>query len=295
VPPSHTLKAVFYVADGELVFVVIRGDIGVNEVKLKNLLGAAELRLAAEAEVTGAGIVAGSASPVGLSGFRIIADDSVTTGNNFIAGANKAGYHLKNVNYPRDFKAEKLADIALAAAGQACPACNGGLLTTCGIEVGHVFKLGTFISDRLGAHYTDAEGTSRPIVMGSYGIGLGRLLAAAIEQNHDDKGIVWPLPIAPYQVYLCPLQMANEAVTSAADKLYGQLEAADVEVLYDDRSESPGVKFNDADLLGIPFRLTVSQRTVANDSVEIKRRAEKQAELVPLDEAVKKLKALSEG
>ena len=295
VPPSHTLKAVFYMADDKLVFIVIRGDIGVNEVKLKNLLGAAELRLATEAEVTGAGIVAGSASPVGLSGFRIIADDSVTTGNNFVAGANKAGYHLKNVNYPRDFKVEMLADIALAAAGHACPACNGVLRATRGIEVGHIFKLGTFISDRLGANYTDAEGASHPIVMGSYGIGLGRLLAAAIEQNHDDKGIVWPLPIAPYQVYLCPLQMADEAVTGAADKLYSQLEAAGLEVLYDDRNESPGVKFNDADLLGIPFRITVSKRTVANDSVEIKRRTEKEAELVPLEEANKRLKELIRG
>jgi len=295
VPPSHTLKAVFYMADGKLVFVVIRGDIGVNEVKLKNLLGATDLRLATEAEVTGAGIVAGSASPVGLSGFRIIADDSVTTGNNFIAGANKAGYHLKNVNYPRDFKAEMLADIALAAAGQACPVCRSGLRATRGIEVGHVFKLGTFISDRLGANYTDAEGASHPIVMGSYGIGLGRLLAAAIEQNHDDKGIVWPLPIAPYQVYLCPLQMADGAVTGAADKLYDQLQTAGFEVLYDDRNESPGVKFNDADLLGIPFRATVSQRTVAKDSVEIKRRTEKKAELVPLGEVVKRLEELIGG
>jgi len=292
VPPSHTLKAVFYMADGKLVFVVIRGDIGVNEVKLKNLLRAAELRLATAADVTGAGIIAGSASPVGLSGLRIIADDSVTTGNNFIAGANKAGYHLKNVNYPRDFKAEMLADIALAAAGHACSVCSGELRATRGIEVGHIFKLGTFISDRLGANYTDAEGASHPIVMGSYGIGLGRLLAAAIEQNHDDKGIVWPLPIAPYQVYLCPLQMADEAVTSTADKLYDQLQAAGFEVLYDDRNESPGVKFNDADLLGIPFRITVSKRTVANDSVEMKRRTEKQAELVPLAEAAKRLKEL---
>jgi prolyl-tRNA synthetase len=294
VPPSHTLKAVFYMADGKLVFVVIRGDIGVNEVKLKNLLGAAELHLATEAEVIEVGIVAGSASPVGLSDFRIIADDSVTTSNNFIAGANKVGFHLKNVNYPRDFKAEKLADIALAAAGHTCPTCRSGLLATRGIEVGHVFKLGTFISDRLGVSYTDAEGTSRPIVMGSYGIGLGRLLAAAIEQNHDDKGIVWPLPISPYQAYLCPLQMADEAVTSAADKLYSQLELAGVEVLYDDRNESPGVKFNDADLLGIPFRVTISQRSLTNNSVEIKRRTEKEVELVPLEETIKRLQDLIE-
>jgi prolyl-tRNA synthetase len=289
---SHTLKAVFYIADGKLVFVVIRGDIGVNEVKLKNALGCVDLRLATEDEVIKAGIVAGAASPIGIKGINVIADDSVTLGANFVAGANKAETHLRNVNYPRDFKADLVIDIAQARAGEGCPRCQGKLLSTRGIEVGHVFKLGTFLSQKLGALFIDANGTTHPIIMGCYGIGLDRLLAAAIELNHDDKGIIWPMSIAPYQVYLCPLSMENEKVAAAAEKLYGELGAEGVEVLYDDRKESAGVKFNDADLLGIPIRVTVSPRTLEKDNVEIKRRSEKEAELAPLKGIVEKLKEL---
>ena len=203
--PSQTLKAVFYVADGEFIFVVIRGDLPVNEIKLKNALKAKDLRMATEAEAIEKGIVPGSASPLGIKGVKIIADDSVNSGTNFVAGANKAGFHVKNVNYPRDFKADIMTDIALARAGDICPKCGGVLEAVYGIEVGHIFKLGTFYSEMQHANYIDVSGVSKPIVMGCYGIGLGRLLAAAIEQHHDDKGIVWPLPIAPYHVYLCPL------------------------------------------------------------------------------------------
>ena len=292
VPQSQTLKAVFYIADGELIFAVIRGDIEVNEAKLRNLLKCAELRLATEAEVIEAGIVAGSASPVGLSGLRVIADDSITTSQNFVAGANKADTHLKNVNYPRDFRVDLMADIARARAGDKCPKCQGKLSSSHGIEVGHVFKLGTFLSERLGAVYADASGLAHPIVMGSYGIGLGRLMAAAIEQDHDDKGIIWPLAIAPYQVYLCPLYLENTEVETAAENLYAELEAQGLEVLFDDRNESPGVKFNDADLLGIPIRVTISRRTLEKSSVELKWRQEKESQLVPLKEAAKKLKEL---
>ena len=205
VPQSHTIKAVFYVADSELVFAVIRGDLEVNEVKLKNLLRCAELRIATGEEVAEAGIVAGAASPVKSSGIRVVADDSITPGTNFIAGGNKPDTHLKNVNYPRDFKADIMGDIARAQAGQACSSCGGALVSIHGIEVGHVFKLGTFFSEKLGADFIDENGASHPLVMGCYGIGTGRLLAAAIEQNHDDKGIIWPMPIAPYHIYLCPL------------------------------------------------------------------------------------------
>jgi prolyl-tRNA synthetase len=161
-----------------------------------------------------------------------------------------------------------------------------------GIEVGHIFKLGTFLSEKLNAPYIDAKGEARPIIMGCYGIGLGRLLAAAIEQNHDDKGVIWPLPIAPYQVYLCPLYREDSKVAGVAEKLYAELEAEEFEVLFDDREESPGVKFNDADLLGIPVRVTVSPRTLEKNSVEIKRRAEKEARLVPLAEVKARLKEL---
>jgi len=282
VPPNRTLKAVFYIADGELVFTVIRGDIEVNEVKLKNALHCSDLRLATEAEVIEAGMVAGSASPVAISGVRIIADDSINSGTNFVAGANKPDTHLKNVNYPRDFAVDLMADIALAQAGRGCPVCGKELTSMRGIEVGHVFKLGTIFSEKLGASYIGTDGASHPVVMGCYGIGLGRLMAAAIEQNHDDKGIVWPLPIAPYHIYLCPLYLENPQIEAAAEKLYADLEAQGLEVLYDDRSQSPGVKFNDADLLGIPIRVTVSPRSLEKGSAEIKLRSEKETRLLPL-------------
>jgi len=292
VPQSHTLKAVFYIADGEFVFVVIRGDLEINEVKLKNNLHCFDLRMATEAEVKQAGIVAGSASPIGISGIKIIADDSITLRTNFIAGANKPDTHLRNVNYPRDFKVDIMADIAKARAGEGCPKCEGKLLSTHGIEVGHVFKLGTFLSEKLGASFIDPDGNSHPIVMGCYGIGLGRLLAAAVEQNHDDKGIIWPLPIAPYQIYLCPLHREGSKVSEVAESLYVELEAAGFEVLFDDRKESPGVKFNDADLLGIPIRATISPRTLESNSVEIKRRSEKETQLVPLEGITTALKEI---
>ncbi len=293
VPPNRTLKAVFYIADGQFTFVAIRGDLEVNEVKLKNALKCHELRLATEAEVKQAGIVAGAASPVGLKGIKVVADDSVTLGANFVAGGNKPETHLKNVNYPRDFSSDLVTDIARACPGDACPRCRGKFISTRGIEVGHIFKLGTFMSQKLGALFTDQNGVTRPIVMGCYGIGIGRLLAAAIEQNHDDKGIIWPVPIAPYQVHLCALYRDGSNVAQAAEKLYAELEAAGLEVLFDDRKESPGVKFNDADLLGMPVRITISARTLEKASVELKRRTEKKAELVPLAELGSRLRELT--
>jgi prolyl-tRNA synthetase len=292
VSPNHTLKAVFYIADGELVFTVIRGDIEVNEVKLKNALHCSDLRLATESEVIEAGIVAGSASPVAITGIRIIADDSINSGTNFIAGANKHNTHLKNVNYPRDFDVDLVADIALAQAGRGCPVCGNELVSMRGIEVGHVFKLGTIFSEKLGAFYIGADGSSHPVVMGCYGIGLGRLMAAAIEQNHDDKGIVWPLPIAPYHIYLCPLYPENSQIEAAVEKLYADLEAQGLEVLYDDRSQSPGVKFNDADLLGIPIRVTISPRSLEKGGAEIKLRWEKEIRLSPLADVPSIIKGL---
>lgn len=289
---DQTLKSVFYVADGELVFVVIRGDLEVNEIKLKNLLKCTELHMATEAETKEAGLVAGYASAIGLKGTKIVADDSIKLGSNFVAGANKTDSHLKNVNYPRDFAADILSDIAKTRPGDSCPKCNNALLAQQGIEVGHVFKLGTFLSERLGAYYLDKDGSNKPIIMGCYGIGVGRLLAAAVEQNHDDKGIIWPLPIAPYQVYLCPLKIEDAKVMEAAEAIYAELCATGIEVLFDDRPESPGIKFNDADLMGIPLRIVVSARTLKSDSVELKWRKESQAQTQPLKgltEAVKSL------
>ena len=183
--------------------------------------------------------------------------------------------------------------VARARAGDECHQCGGKLSSRHGIEVGHVFKLGTFLSEKLNALFIDDRGTSHPIVMGCYGIGLGRLLAAAIEQNHDDKGIIWPLPIAPYHIYLCPLYREGSNVSEVAEKLYVELEAEGLEVLFDDREESPGVKFNDADLLGIPIRVTISPRTLESDSVEIKQRSEKESQLLPIEEIASRLKELT--
>jgi prolyl-tRNA synthetase len=292
IPQSRTLKAVFYSADGELVFVLIRGDLEVNEIKLKNALKCLELRLASDEEAKEAGLVTGSASPVGLSGIRVVADDSITMGSNFVAGANRSDYHLKNVNYPRDFSVDIILDIAMAGPGHGCPKCGHKLLSERGIEVGHIFKLGTIFSDILGAYLLDREGRQKPIVMGCYGIGTGRLLAAAIEQNHDDRGIIWPPLIAPYQVYLCALSTDSAGVMSVAEKLYDRLEDEGLEVLLDDRPESAGVKFNDADLLGIPLRLTVSPRTLKSQSVEIKWRNQEKSELLPIDGVLQKIREL---
>ena len=280
---SQTLKAVLYVADKKFIFVVIRGDLPVNEIKLKNALHCQDLRLATDAEVTEQGIIAGFASPVGLNGIMVVADDSVNSGTSFVAGGNKQDTHIKNVNFPRDFKADIVTDIALAEAGDTCAKCGTKFVAVRGIEVGHIFVLGTIYSSKLGANFIDAAGVSHPILMGCYGLGLTRLLAAAIEQHHDDKGIIWTMPIAPYQVYLCPLYRDGTKVSETAEKINDELESAGLEVLFDDRQESPGVKFNDADLLGIPLRITISPRTLEKKSVEIKWRAEKGSKLLPLE------------
>ncbi|OGO03332.1 MAG: proline--tRNA ligase [Chloroflexi bacterium RBG_13_53_26] len=283
VPRSSTLKAVLYLADGNLVFVIIRGDLEVNETKLKNALKCSDLQLASEDRMRQAGLVAGSASPIGLSDIKTVADDSIKLGTNFVAGANKPDYHLRHVNYPRDFQVDMMLDIAVAQSGQGCPKCGKALASTRGIEAGHIFKLGTVFSEELGAFFLDQKGETKPIIMGCYGIGVGRLMAAAIEQNHDGKGIVWPVPLAPYLVYLCALGTDNADVVIATEKLYADLKGKGFEVLFDDRQESPGVKFNDADLLGIPIRLVVSPRTLKSQSAELKWRHKEQSELLPLE------------
>ena len=293
IPASKTLKAVFYWADGEVVFAAIRGDLEVNETKLANALGVSELRLAAPEEVTAAGLVAGSASPVGLDGVRRIADHSIELGANFVVGANKEDHHLRNANYPRDFEVDAVTDIALAEEGLACPNCRSPLGTRRGIEVGHIFKLGARYSEALGAFFSDADDRQRPIIMGCYGIGVGRLLAAAIEQSHDESGIVFPASIAPYRVWLAALNVERKEVADAADLLYQALVEAGVEVLYDDRPESAGVKFNDADLIGLPVRAVVSPRNLERGVVEIKLRSEDDASMAPIGEAASRIKALA--
>ena len=292
IPKSKTLKAVFYNANGEMVFVTVRGDLAVNEIKLQRALGVRELRLASDEEVTAAGLVAGFASPIDLRGVRTIADDSIQEGANFVMGANKPDYHLRNANYPRDFSIDVVADIALAEEGHACLHCGKPIKAQRGIEVGHIFKPGTFYSEPLNTTYLDAEGQQRPPIMGCYGIGVGRLLAAIVEQHHDERGMCLPLSVAPYHVYLVALNPEEPVVAKASEQLYDQLQQAGVEVLFDDRTESTGVKFNDADLLGFPLRLVVSPRNLRTDTVEVKRRTETEAILVPLIEAVAKVQAL---
>jgi len=296
VPPERTLKAVFYAASGEPVFVAIRGDLDVNETKLRNALGGAELRLMDDREVEATGLVAGSASPVGLEqaarrSIRVIADDSVRSSPNLVSGANKPDAHLRNVNFDRDWQADIVTDISLAREGDACPQCDDASTLTLrrGIENGHVFKLGTVYSEKLGATFLDQEGRQQVAVMGCYGIGVDRLLAAIIQENHDEQGIVWPASVAPYAVHLLTLSADRGGVGEAAERLYAELVDRGVEVLYDDREESPGVKFADADLLGMPLRLTVSPRNMEKDSVELKRRDESDSTLVPLSEVASRV------
>jgi prolyl-tRNA synthetase len=292
IPKSKTLKAVFYTCDGQLTFISIRGDLEVNEVKLKNLLHCKELRLATDEEVKEVGLVAGSASLVGLKGVFTVADDSVKLASNFVVGANRPDYHLRNACYPRDFQPDMIADIALAQAGHACRHCGTPLEARRGIEIGHVFKLGAFFSERLGASFLDQDGLQRSIIMGCYGIGVGRLLAAAIEQNHDDKGIVFPLCIAPFQVHMVALNVDDPQVALASDDLHQRLEQAGLEVLYDDRQETAGVKLNDADLLGFPVRIVVSPRALKQGGAELKPRNEREARTVDLSQVVDEVKVL---
>lgn len=282
-PASRTWKAVFYIADSRLVLAAIRGDLEVNEVKLKNRLKAVDLRAATDEEIVSAGMSPGFASPIGATLATVVLDRSLALGSGFAAGANEEDHHYVNAEFGRDLVGEMI-DIALAHAGQGCPRCSGDLSSTRGIEVGHTFKLGAIYSQKMGATFLDADGNERPLVMGCFGIGVGRLLASAIEQHNDDKGIVWPVAIAPYQVYLCTLNADNPAVSEAAEVMYDRLWAEGIEVLYDDRVESPGVKMNDADLLGMPLRVVISPRSLQSGSIEIKSRREKQTRLVLLED-----------
>ena len=285
ITPEQTLKAVFYVVDGEMVFVSVRGDLEVNEIKLKRLLGATELHQATDEEAAAAGLVAGSASAVGLQGIKSVADESIHAGTNFAAGANRPDWHIKNVNTPRDFVPDVVGDIALVEAGHRCVHCGGEFVAERGVEVGHIFKLGTFFSETLNATFLSPEGALLPAIMGCYGIGIGRLLAASIEHNRDDRGMMLPASVAPFQVYLAALNVEDSQVAAAAEEAYRRLLEAGLETLYDDRTESAGVKFNDADLFGFPVRVVVSPRNLRQGKAEVKRRESDEAQLVPMEEA----------
>lgn len=284
VPASRTAKATFFMAGDRLIFAVVRGDMEVNETKLANAVGASELRPARPEELEGMGIIPGYASPIGIGGATVVVDDLVASSPNLVAGANRPGFHLLNTNVPRDYQPDINTDIVAVAEGAPCPECGEPLRIVRGVEVGNTFKLGTKYSKALGATFLDESGVEQDIVMASYGIGVGRLIACLAEGCRDERGLIWPVTVAPFHVYLVGLDLDEPDVRAAAETLYQDLTANGVEVLYDDRKERAGVKFNDADLLGMPLRVTVSRRTVTNGAMELKPRTG-EARQVPLGEA----------
>ena len=292
IPVSKTAKAVFFMgASGRFIFAVIRGDLDINETKLRQVTGEGDIVPATPEQIRAIGAEPGYGSPVGVHDALIVIDESIRDSPNLVAGANKPGYHLTNVNYPRDFAADHVADIAAAAEGYLSPVSGQPMITRRAIEVGNIFKLGTRYSEKMGVTYLDEDGKARPVVMGSYGIGSGRNAATVAEQNHDDRGLIWPISIAPFHVSLLSLGKEPE-VTAATDTLYAELQAAGVEVLYDDRPDRPGVKFADADLIGNPLRLSVSKRTLAEGQAELRLRSESESTFIPLADVVGQVEAI---
>jgi prolyl-tRNA synthetase len=269
VPAAKMIKAVAMVADGEAVLALVSGEDELNEIKLTNYLQANELRAAEEEEFAELfNSAAGFIGPVNLDKVRIVADQRLKAMSGAVVGANEKDYHLKNVKVGRDFEVEAFTDLRSVKGGERCPKCDQGKLNIKdGIEVGHIFKLGTKYSENMGANYLDENGKAQPIVMGSYGIGITRMVAAAIEQNNDQYGIKWPKAIAPYQIIILPLGNDNQ-VEEKSEEIYQNLKSQGWEVLIDDRSERAGVKFNDSELIGIPLRLTIGSRSLENGVVE---------------------------
>jgi len=297
ISPSKFVKTLIYKAKGKVVAALVRGDRDINETKLLNVLGIREEELELAdgplvEEVTGAKV--GFAGPLGLKGeVTLVVDSEIPQLRNFIVGANETDYHIKNVNYGRDFKGDIVADIKSVVEGDRCPRCGAPLKIARGIEVGHIFKLGTKYSEALGATYTDEEGNEKPIVMGCYGIGINRTVAAIIEQHHDEKGIIWPMSVAPYHVIVVPVNVSDEEQKQIAEKIYNKLLEEKLEVLIDDRDVRAGVKFNDADLIGIPVRVTIGKK-VKEGIVEIKLREREEVEEVKVEEVVKRVKQIVE-
>lgn len=302
IPEAKTAKAVFMVAtltiegkDGapgeeqKLVTAVVRGDMDLNETKLANAVKAKELRPAHDDEIKAAGAVPGYAYPGGMKDTLVVVDDLIPLSANLTAGANEEGYHLLNTNYGRDYSASIIADIVAADTGDLCPVCREPLRADKAVEVGNIFKLGTRYSESMGCTFQDQDGKEKPIIMGSYGIGVGRLMACIAEEHNDENGLIWPVTVAPYQVHLTLLQdKKDETVEQKAEELYGNLQKEGIEVLFDDRSESPGIKFADADLIGIPLRLTVSKRSLAAGGVEAKLRSSDEKLIWEFEETVRK-------
>lgn len=291
-PENEQIKTLIYLADEELVCVLLRGDHELNEIKLKNLLGCELLVMAAENDVRAAlGAGFGSLGPVG-NPLKIYADFAVKPLANAGCGANEDGFHFINVNPGRDFTVDVYADLRNAVVGDACPHCGHPVGAMRGVEVGHIFKLGTKYSQSMNATYLDPNGKAQYVVMGCYGIGVSRTMAAAVEQNNDEHGIIWPMPIAPYQVIVVPVNAKKADQMEAAEKLYEEMTAAGLEVLLDDRDERAGVKFKDADLIGIPIRVNVGPKGLAVGEVELKLRTAEEAEMVALTEITAKVKAI---
>uniref|UniRef100_UPI004055C968 proline--tRNA ligase n=1 Tax=Candidatus Electronema sp. TaxID=2698783 RepID=UPI004055C968 len=287
----QVIKTMIYLADGELVAVLVRGDREVQPVKLKNLLNANDVELADDDTVwQKTKLPVGYIGPVGLP-IKFVADQEVMLMSNAAAGANEKGFHLTGVNPSRDFTPALTGDLRQVTAEDHCPLCGGALRLTEGIEVGHIFKLGTKYSAAMNAVFQDTDGQEKVMIMGCYGIGVSRVVAAAIEQNHDANGIIFPLPLAPFQVILLNLDLKNAAITAAAEQLHNELEAAGVEVLYDDRDERPGSKFKDADLLGIPYRVTVGKGVEKDGTVELRARRSGETVMLPLTQAAAEIAA----
>jgi len=289
VSAARTAKIVFLAAEQQdqagksvvrPIVAVVRGDTDLNEAKLAHLLGGAELRPMTLEEIASIGAVAGFASPIGLTGGEVVADELVMSSPNLVAGANEQGWHLYDTNAGRDWQPSLVADIVSADDGDECSVCGAPLRTARGVEVGNIFKLGTRFSDAFGATYLDPDGNEKPIVMGCYGIGVGRLLACVAEEHHDERGLRLPVAIAPFPVHLTVLRGADSPAGEVAERVYAFLQEAGIGVLFDDRGERPGVQFADADLIGLPIRLTVSERSLKAGGVELKRRDADESRIV---------------
>lgn len=293
--PDKFIKSLIYLADNKPVMVLIRGDYEINETKLKKYLNCNDLVLADSQtieKVSGAPV--GFAGPVGLQftaySLQLIADYSVENITNAISGANKKDYHLVNINIGRDYQPEAIIDLRKVKVSDLCPRCQKTLTFSRGIEVGHTFKLGTKYSKAMRATFLDAQGKEQYFIMGCYGIGVSRIVAAAIEQSNDDNGIIWPANIAPYQVLIVPVNDNEPKIREMSENIYEKLQKAGYEVLLDDRDERPGVKFKDADLIGIPIRIVISEKNLLQGKVEVKKRAEEKVTLIPVDNLVNEIK-----
>jgi prolyl-tRNA synthetase len=298
IPTYKTAKAVFVIAtipineekDERFVIVIVRGDMEVNETKLANALNAIEIRPALEAEILAVGAIPGYASPVGLNGIFTVVDELIPISDNLVSGANIEGYHFLNVNYGRDYIANIIADITVVHDGDACIECGHPLRSARGVEVGNIFKLGTSFSESMGCDYLDKQGLSHPVIMGSYGIGTGRLLACIAEEHHDEHGLIWPITVSPYQIQLISLPWKTTNTSNVdpnlSEILYQKFNENQIECLFDDREDSPGVKFNDADLIGNSIRLTISERSLNNGGIEYKRRDKPEKTIIPYENII---------